>query len=751
MSTGSPQSHRGESLLAQAQMITADADPGTVVALTTTTTLLQPPSEVELAHLVATAHGVYEARVNSTLVSLDVLSPGWTSYEWRLAWQEYDVTQLIGQTAPEVSLRFHLGNGWYRGGLGPWNDLNYGDTLGILATLEIRYRDGQIQTISTSPTWLAETTEITQNSLYHGQHVDARLRSYPRELSVRAIPFDTTTLVRQTWPPVKRLATRQPERIWQSESGSYLVDFGQNLVGWLRFQVSGSTGQEIIIRHAEALEGHTLATAPLRDAEATDKLILSGGEDFFEPTFTFHGFRYVEISGWPGELTQQQLLAVVVGSDLHPTGTFECSDARVNQLASNSVWGQRGNFLSVPTDCPQRDERLGWTGDIAVYARTAAYQCDVADFLDNWLSDVAVELQHNPSGQVPWTVPDIMKYRQDPEWNRLAAVWNDAAVWVPEALWEAYGDLDRLARHFPLMEAHLHSVEKALSPTGLWDEGFQFGDWLDPDTPPQDATKAKADPAVVATASLYRSAHFTAQAARLLGNGSETHWQQLADRTREAFNAHYVDEGIIRSDCPTVYALALRFGLLTPGHEKVAAARLSELVQAASYRATTGFAGTPFITWALSEHGYVDDAYRLLLEEGFPSWLYQVAMGATTTWERWDSVLPDGTLNDPVMTSLNHYAFGAVCDWLYGVVAGIRPAAPGYRRILLHPRPGSSLTWVKASHESPVGRIEVEWRQDAGMFSLEARLPEGVEIEVVLPDGTQPIVTGGTHSWTART
>ncbi|MDR0416909.1 MAG: glycoside hydrolase family 78 protein [Propionibacteriaceae bacterium] len=737
----------GRAALARARMVTAAADRPAAVAFEVTAALAQPPAAVRRARLFATAQGVYEAQVNGQNAADGVLAPGWTSYQQRLAWQEHDVTAAVAAGPAEARIRAVVGNGWHRGDFGPWAAHNYGDHIGFLAALAVEFRDGERQCVATSADWQAWTTDTTANSLYHGQRIDARLRGREQPLPIRETAFDHGVLVPQAGPAVRRQEVLRPVRIWRSPAGRTLLDFGQNLVGWLRFTVRGPVGAEIVIRHAETLEDGELAVAPLRGAEATDRFVLSGGTDFFEPTFTCHGFRYAEVTGWPGEMAAADVEAVVVGSDLKRTGWFECSDPRVNQLVHNAVWSQKGNFLSIPTDCPQRDERLGWTGDIAVYGPTAAFQFDVADFLHSWLLDLAAE-QRGHGGVVPWTVPRLMNV-PDEGWDQPAAIWGDAAVWVPEALWQAYGDVGRLAAHYPAMAAHLRSVEALLSPSGLWDTGFQFGDWLDPDSPPQDAQAAKADAAVVATACVFRSARFAAEAAGVLGHGDAAHWTALADRVRQAFNAHYVRDGLIRSDCATVYALALRFGLLDEPAQGRAAARLAELVRAAGHRATTGFAGTPYVTWALSEHGHTADAYRLLLQDDCPSWLYQVAMGATTTWERWDSVLPDGRLNDPVMTSLNHYALGSVCDWLYQVVAGIRPAAPGYRRLLIHPRPGPGIAWAKARYDSAVGPIRVEWRQDGRRFALHVELPEGLPADVALPDGRRLEVSGGVHDWEA--
>ncbi|MFZ0531154.1 MAG: family 78 glycoside hydrolase catalytic domain, partial [Propionicimonas sp.] len=563
--------------------------------------------------------------------------------------------------------------------------------------------------------------------------------------------FDDSRLVAQVGPLVRRQEVLAPERVWTSPAGRTLVDFGQNLVGWIRVRVQGDAGSVITLRHAEVLEHGELGTRPLRAAAATDRFTLSGGEDVFEPTFTFHGFRYAEVDGWPGELDPSALEAVVVHSDLAPTMSFECSEPLVNQLVHNSIWGQKGNFLSVPTDCPQRDERLGWTGDLAVYAATAASQFDSADFLHSWLLDLAAETTHHRPPAVPVVVPDILKHANFPDDYPFKdvysqAVWSDAAAWVPLALWQRYGDRDRLAEHYPGMVAHLESIEPLLSDTGLWDAGMQLADWLDPDAPPDAPWQAKADSGVVATAAFYRSVAFAAEAATVLGKDADAaRWTALATRLRTGFREHYVAGERIRSDCATVYALAICFGLLEQDELAWAAKRLAEVVRARNYEVTTGFAGTPYVTWALSEHGYAADAYRLLLATDCPSWLYPVTMGATTIWERWDSMLPDGSINPGDMTSFNHYALGAVADWIYQVVAGVRPAEPGFRRVRIQPVPGPGIDWVKARCGTVQGEIGVSWQVHGDRFDLVVDLPGEVPAEIVLPDGTVSQVSGGSH------
>lgn len=739
--------------LSDASFLTADAPRAAAVRFANSVDLDRPRTDVVSAVLTATAHGVYEARVDGTPASDSVLDPGWTSYEWRLNVQRHDVTGPVRDGAGAVRLDLLLGNGWYRGDLGfEGANANYGEELAVAAVLEVTFADGSVQRIVTSPEWSAETTEVTRNSLYNGETIDARLRGGGDPLPVRVTDIDRATLVAQSGPPVVRHEVLPVVGSWTSPGGKTLVDFGQNLVGWVRVSVQGPAGTQITLRHAEVLEHGELGTRPLRAAQATDAFILSGGADVFEPTLTFHGFRYVEVDGWPGEFDPAALEAVVVHSEMRRTGGFECSEPLVNQLVQNSVWGQKGNFLSVPTDCPQRDERLGWTGDIAAYAASASFQFDTSGFLDDWLRDLHAEVAGSPDGIVPIVVPDVLKYANfgdDFAFPKMGAtaIWGDAAIWVPEALWRAYGDRARLADHYPAMVLHLESIERVLSPTGLWDTGFQFGDWLDPDAAPDDPAAAKADPHVVATACLYRSASFAAEAARILGKDEDAlRWAALAGRTRAAFDEHYVSGGVVQSDCTTVYALAICFGLLSDADRVAAGERLASLVRASGHRVTTGFAGTPFITWALTDTGHIDEAYGLLLERECPSWLYPVTMGATTVWERWDSMLPDGTINPGEMTSFNHYALGAVADWIHQVVGGIRAAEPGYARVRIEPVPGPGITWARTSYTSVAGDITASWRTDDG-FVLDVSLPDGVPADVVLPDGAVHEVVGGVHTF----
>ncbi|WP_309569740.1 family 78 glycoside hydrolase catalytic domain [Deinococcus sp.] len=734
-------------------MISADLDFDGAPLFRKEFTLGRDHGDVTAATLTVSALGVVEPWINGQRVSGDLLTPGWSSYEWRLRYATYDVRHLIG---PTTVIGLAVGNGWYRGRLG-WTGKSalYGPELGTIAQLDVTFADGTTQTIVTDDTWTAGPSAVTANDLYDGQTTDARRQhdawARPNHAGdgwsgVHHLDFDRDLLTPYTSPPVTRWQSLEPVSITTSPSGKTLVDFGQNIVGWIRVEVTGPAGHEVTLRHAEVLEHGELGVRPLRTAKATDTHILSGHADVFEPTLTFHGFRYAEITGWPGELRAENLRAVAISSNLQATGTFHSSNELLNTFHDNVIRGMRGNFVDIPTDCPQRDERMGWTGDIAAFAPTAAFLYDVEAFLAEWLRNLALEQAHH-DGIIAYVIPDVLKYLDTPGGfpaTESTAVWSDAGVWVPWALYQAYGNADILAAQFESMTAHVRRVESLLSPNGLWDTGFQFGDWLDPDAPPENPAKAKADTGVVATACAYHSASLVAQAASILHKAAEAaEFTALAARLRAAFNGQYVDQGRIVSDCTTVYALAIVFGLLDGADLTAAGDRLAGLTEEAGYRISTGFAGTPFITDALTMTGHVGHAYRLLLEESCPSWLYPVTMGATTVWERWDSMLPDGTINPGQMTSFNHYALGAVADWMHRVVGGIAPLTPGYGELLIAPQPGGDLTEVDTTLVTRHGRVAVHWSLSGDRFTVQTDIPEGVGGVLRLPgQGDQPLRAG---------
>lgn len=701
--------------------------------------------DVVRARLYVTAHGVYLPFLNGVRVGDQQLAPGWTSYRHRLRYQSYDVTDLVRQGRNELEVL--LGNGWFRGRLGfAEQRAFYGDRLALLAQLEITTRDGAVQVLGTDPSWTATEGSVLSDDLYDGQLVDHRRAALREggEDGVEVLEEDLSRLVAPDGPPVRITDVLPAVSIFRSPSGATLVDFGQNLVGWVRLRVRGhEPGDEIVVRHAEVLDDGELGVRPLRTADATDRYLLAGGDEVLEPSLTFHGFRYAEVTGLDG-LRGEDVEAVVVGSDLRRTGWFESSDPMLDRFHENVVWGARGNFLDIPTDCPQRDERLGWTGDISVFSPTACALFDAAGFLTSWLADLAAD--QFPDGTVPFVVPDILPREQHP-----AAGWGDAATVVPWVLYQRFGDLQILAQQLPSMRAWVDRVASVARPDHLWIGGFQFGDWLDPTAPPDQPFLAQADPDVVATAHFARSAAILSDAAEAVGEEEAAQrYAELARRVRAAFAEEYVTPaGRVLSDAQTVYALGLEWDLLPSAAQREhAGRRLADLVRTAAFRIGTGFLGTPMVTDALTSAGEVDLAYRLMLERGCPSWLYPVTMGATTVWERWDSLLPDGSINPGEMTSFNHYALGAVADWLHRTVAGLAPAAPGYREILVRPRPGGGLNSAAARHITPYGLASAAWQRRNGYLDLEVTVPVGCTAVVHLPDDTAPRTVGhGTHTW----
>ncbi|MGC0379084.1 family 78 glycoside hydrolase catalytic domain [Streptomyces sp. SAI-229] len=720
---------------------------------------------VRSARLLVTALGVYELELNGTTVGDHVLAPGWTSYRHRHRYQSFDVTPLVREGRNAWGA--HLADGWYRGLLGfngGTRDI-YGERTGLLAELHLEYADGTTGTVTTGDGWRWSPGPVLATGLYEGEEYDARReRAGFSEAGfddsawqpADVVDFDTTVLFPADSPPVRRIEHLAPVAVTTSPTGRTVLDFGQNLVGRLRVRVRGEAGRTVTLRHAEVLEDGDLCTRPLRHAVATDRYVLRGdpaGEEW-EPRFTFHGFRYADVEGWPGDLDPADVTAVVVHSDLRRTGWFSCSDASLNRLHENVVWGMRGNFVDVPTDCPQRDERLGWTGDVQVFAPTAAFLHDVRDFLRSWLRDLAADQGADERRVPPVFSPDIPVITPVPipPGNPPMAGWCDAAVVVPWVLYERYGDTEVLRAQYPSMRAWVDAVDRLAGPDRIWGEGFQFGDWLDPTAPADDPGRAMTSSALVATAYFAHSARLLARTAEVLDDHDDAvRHHTLADAVRDAFLARFhAGGGRLTEETQTAYALALCFRLIEDDTERAEAGRrLAALVAERGHRIGTGFLGTPLVCDALTGTGHVDTAYRLLTQRACPSWLYQVDMGATTVWERWDSMLPDGSVNPGEMTSFNHYALGAVADWMHRTVAGLAPAEPGYRRLLVRPRPGGDLTWARAEHETPYGRAGAGWSREGDRLRVDVVVPPDVTALVDLP-GAEPVEAGpGRHTFYA--
>ncbi|OKI91174.1 alpha-L-rhamnosidase [Streptomyces sp. CB02058] len=707
------------------------------------------------ARLYVSAHGLYEAEINGRRVGDETLAPGWTVYPHRLRYRTHDVTAHL--TEGPNTIGAWLGDGWYRGTYGFDGGTRniYGTDQALFAQLEVTYTDGTTDVVATDGTWSAAPGPILASGLYEGETFDARLHdpdwSAPHRAEsgdwtpVRTGSRDPGTLVAPMGPPVRCTEEIAPVSVTRTADGRHILDFGQNLVGRLAVTVDGPAGTTVTLRHAEVLQDGELATRPLREAYATDTLILSGRSPLtWEPRFTLHGFRYAEVTGWPGEPAPDSVTARVHHTDMRRTGWFECSDELVNRLHENVVWSMRGNFVDIPTDCPQRDERLGWTGDIQVFAPTASYLYDCAGMLDSWLTDVGLE--QLPDGTVPWYVPVIPG---EPMWTPIqpGAAWGDVATLTPWTLHQRFGDVGLLRRHHPMAKAWVDLMERLAGPGRLWDTGFQLGDWLDPAAPPEDPAAGITDRYLVATAYFAHSARHLSLIAEELGEDAEAgRYAALADEVADAFRRRYVlPSGRMTSDSPTAYAVGIAFGLLTPRQRQKAGNRLAELVLADKSRIATGFVGTPLICDALTDTGHLDVAYSLLLQTECPSWLYTVTQGATTIWERWDSLRPDGSLNPGGMTSFNHYALGAVADWLHRVVGGITAAGPGYRDIVFRPRPGGGITWARTRHETPYGTASLSWETTAAGLTARCTVPEGCRATAELPGCAPVSLDAGDH------
>ena len=710
------------------------------------------PAPPVRAVLRLTGLGVVEPWANGHRVGDEVLAPGWTSYRHRLAVRSHDVTALL--RAGTNALGVVVGEGWAAGRLGWENRRNlWTDRLAAWVELVVEHADGTTTVVSDTA-FRAATGGTLAHSLYDGETFDARLE--PDGWSepgfddsawgpTEPVDWPAESLVEATAEPIRRVEELAPVSL-AAQGDRVVVDFGQLVTGWVRLTVDGERGRTVTLRHAETLIHGEFDVRTLRTARATDTYVLrGGGPETWEPRFTFHGFRYVEVTGYPGELRADAVRAVVVHSDMRRTGGFETSHPLVDQLHRNVVWGMRGNFVGVPTDCPQRDERLGWTGDINAFAPTAAFLYDVRGVLGSWLEDLAAE--QRAAGQVPWVVPDVVTHPSPP-----TALWSDTAVSLPWTLYREYGDVAVLERAYPSMTAFVRQVEGLLDEHGLWSSGFQYGDWLDPDAPADNPAGGKTDRYLVATAYFAKVAREMADAARVLGRDDDAaHFAALADRVRRAFAAEYVTpRGRVSAESATAYALAIVFDLVEPEQRRLAGDHLAQVVARAGYTISTGFAGTPLVTEALSSTGHLEEAYLLLTQTRCPSFLYPVTQGATTVWERWDAIRPDGSLNDSGMTSLNHYALGAVADWLHRVVGGLAALEPGYARILVAPRPGGGLTSARVWNDTVHGRAEVAWSIEDGHLHLTALVPAGTSARVELPmhpDGLVLEVGPGAHEW----
>ncbi|MFF1839187.1 alpha-L-rhamnosidase [Streptomyces sp. NPDC058231] len=680
--------------------------------------------QVVRARLYSTALGLYEAHLNGERVGEDRLAPGWTDYRKRVQYQTYDVTKLVRAGANALGVT--VATGWYAGNVGMFGPHQYGERPALMAQLEVTYADGSTERVVSGTDWRAATGPVTSADIMSGEEYDARLETdgWTRAgfddsawAAVEAVDKVSAALVAEAGGPTRVERELTARRMTEPKPGVFVYDLGQNMVGAVRLTVSGKAGTAVRLRHAEVLNPDgTIYTANLRTARATDTYTLKGGgKETYEPRFTFHGFRYVEVTGYPGRPPLNAVVGRVIHTDAPFTMGFSTNVPMLNQLHSNITWGQRGNFVSIPTDTPARDERLGWTGDINVFAPTATYNMESGRFLTKWLGD----LRDGQSEDGAFT--DVAPFVGTV--GRGVAGWGDAGVTVPWALYQAYGDTRVLEQSWPSMLKWLDYLEKHSSGFLRPDEGY--GDWLNiQDETPKD---------VIGTAYFAHAADLVARAAEALGEDPAP-YRSLFGSVRDAFRAAYVSSGgKVKGDTQTAYVLALSMDLLTESDRGPAADRLVELIRSKDWHLSTGFLGTPRLLPVLTATGHTDVAYRLLVQRSFPSWGYQIDKGATTMWERWDSIRPDGSFQDAGMNSFNHYAYGSVGEWMYANIAGIAPAAPGFRKILVRPRPGGGVTEAEGHYDSVQGPITTRWSADGGAFRLTLTVPANTTAEVWVP------------------
>jgi alpha-L-rhamnosidase len=698
---------------------------------------------VARARLYVSAMGLYEMQVNGKRVGNQYFTPGWTSYDFRYQYQTYDVAEWL--KAGKNSVGSILGDGWFRGNIAWDHNRNaYGKQLALLAQLVITYKDGKQEIVGTDESWKAATGAILSSDIYNGEIYDARLErtgwseaGYDDKgwLGVTVIEAPKAKLVSPAGPPVRAIEEIAPVKVIKTPGGDTVLDMGQNMVGWVRVRTNAPAGTTVTLRHAEVLDRRgNFYTDNLRSAKSMDRYTTKGGGvETFEPHFSFHGFRYVAVDGWPGELPLDAFTGVVVHSAIEPSGTFETSNAMLNRLQHNIVWGQKGNFLDVPTDCPQRDERLGWTGDAQVFARTACFNHDSAAFYTKWLKDVALDQEDD--GAVPYVIPNVISHSTR-KGESASAGWADVSTVVPWTVYLSYGDRRLLEEQYPSMKAWVEYMRKQAGDRYIWSNGFSFGDWLSFATNDPDYPGATTDKNLIKTAYFARSTDLLRQSAAVLGRKEdEAEYSELLDHIRAAFQREFVTpNGRLVSGTQTAYSLALAFDLLPESQRKQAAERLADDVKDFKHL-TTGFLGTPLLCQVLSDYGYLDDAYMLLNRTEYPSWLYPITKDATTIWERWDGIKADGSFQDRGMNSFNHYAYGAIGEWMYRVIAGIDidPAQPGYKHVLIQPHPGGGLTSAKASIHSMYGKVTSAWELKDGKMTLSVEVPANSTTTVRLP------------------
>ena len=741
-------------MIKNAKWITSPVNVG--VAACDFKTELSLGADIKRAVLTVTSIGNYAAYIDGNRVGNGVLTPGFTSYKNRVLYQTYDVTDMLSENS---ELSIGVAQGWAVGCIGYGRTDNFfSDKTYLIASLDIEYKNGKKKAIVTDKKWKVYSSAVTFSDIYHGETQDLtaaiNLIGNAKEEEYK------TRLVKQDGEWICERERLRPIALIKTPKGETVIDFGQNMTGYVEVKARGERGRRIVMHHAEVLDKDgNFYTANLRSARNENTYILSGTDDVFKPIYTFQGFRYIRLTEYYSDKVDlNDFTAIAVYSDMKRTGDFKCGNEKINQLYHNIIWGQRSNFLDIPTDCPQRDERLGWTGDAQVFCRTASINYDTKKFYTKWLTDVALE--QSREGAVYGIVPHCLG---NGGITRISAAWGDVACVIPWELYTAFGDKALLKKHFPMMKKWVNYLHSAGPEEYLWLGGFHYGDWLAMDAG-EDSYVGATSNDLIASAFFAYSTSLLIKAGEVLGE-NVTEYRELYKNVKAAFREYFMENGMPKEEFPltetpprkhaivdtvrrgvtqTAIVLILKFGLYEKGEESALIEKLCELIRSFDGRMTTGFVGTPYILHVLSEFGKTDVAYSLLMQERNPSWLYSVTHGATTMWEHWNSLKEDGSFWSTDMNSFNHYAYGAVYDWIFGVSLGITPTEPGYKAVRIAPHPSRELGFAEASIETKHGKIRSYWYYKGDAVYYEVDVPRGVSATVTLPSGYTETVSGGT-------
>ena len=675
-----------------------------------------------------TSLGCYYAEINGVRVGDFILAPGFTSRR-RVQYQSYDITAMLGE---ENSLDVLVGDGWYKG------KINFAVDQGkeelkkaLIAEVVLTYKDGSVERIVTDENWLAKKDKLRMAELYDGEIYDSLFED--GYVSAQIIDYDKKKIQKQEGVFVKEQEKLDPVSIFKAPNGDTLVDFGQNMTGYFEISVNAKKGERVELTVCEELDKNgNFYNENYRGAKARFEYVCHEGENYYKPKLAFWGFRYMRIDAFPGEIKRENIRAIVLHSDIERTGYLESSNADLNQLFSNIIWGQKGNFLDVPTDCPQRDERQGWTGDATVFSKTACYNYDVNRFFEKWLHDM--RLDQGKTGYIPNIIPQTVCW----DWSTAessGAVWGDSATIIPYQLYLTYGNREILKKHFGCMERYVKYIGSVTKEKYLWAGCGQFGDWLGLDAP-EGSYRGSSNEDFIASVFYRHSVGILCEAGKIIGKNVEK-YERLHVKITEAIKKTF-KEYKTQTEC----VLALHFGVAE--NREAVAKQLNDMIKENGTRLKTGFVGTPYLLHALARNGYDDTAYGLLLQDKFPSWLYSVKQGATTIWEHWDGKNEKGEFWSKDMNSFNHYAYGSVADWVYEYALGIKPSAekPGFEKIVVEPHPSDRLEWLSGTLCTKYGKIVSKWYHENGKIHYEITVPKSAEIII---NGVAHKVKKGTH------